>query len=248
MTSGSTLHDDAVSAGLASHEVPMTIGGARPGFHISPMPMRRAAAPPEIARLPELRSLRARSTARGVQDFLDQIPINYERRGDTCSSVLTTLRRNSAHCMEGALVAALALWLNGQPPLLMDLKTTPDDVDHVVALYRRGRYWGAITKTNHAVLRYREPIYRDLRELAASYFHEYFLNDGRKTLRAFSQPYDLRRNGTDWITRGDELWDIERAIDRSPHERLVNRSQIAALRRADAIEIRAGKLVEWRRS
>src|SRR5690242_7897774 len=121
------------------------------------MPIRRV--PSDIARLPELRSLRPRSTARGVQDFLDQIPINYERGGETCSAVLATLRRNSAHCMEGALVAALGLWMRGQPPLLMDLKTTPDDVDHVVALYRRGRYWGAITKTNHAVLRYREPIY-----------------------------------------------------------------------------------------
>jgi len=226
----------------------MTIGLALSRFHISPMPTSRSVAPPDIARLPELRALRACSTPRGVQDFLDQIPINYERRGETCSSVLATLRRNSAHCMEGALVAALALWLRGLPPLLMDLKTTPNDVDHVVALYRRGRYWGAITKTNHAVLRYREPIYRDLRELAASYFHEYFLNDGRKTLRAFSQPYDLRQHGTDWITRDDELWDIERAVDQSPHVSLINRSQIAALRRADAIEIRAGKLVEWRRA
>jgi hypothetical protein len=148
--------------------------------------------------------------------------------------------------MEGALVAALALWMHGQPPLLMDLRTSPDDVDHVVALYRRGRCWGAITKTNHAVLRYREPIYRDPRELAASYFHEYFLNDGRKTLRSYSRPYDLRRHGTAWITREDDLWDIERALDDSPHVDLLTRSQIAALRRADPIEIRAGKLVEWR--
>jgi len=206
--------------------------------------LRRAA----IAAVREFRVLKRLTTPRKIQDFLDRIPMNMEATGDTCSSPLVTLRRNSAHCMEGALVAAVALAIQGQKPLLLDLKTTADDIDHVVALYRKGRFWGAISKTNHSVLRYREPIYRDLRELAASYFHEYFLNDGRKTLRAFSQPYDLRQHGTDWITRDDELWDIERAVDQSPHVSLINRSQIAALRRADAIEIRAGKLVEWRRA
>ncbi|HEY4218719.1 MAG TPA: hypothetical protein VGM67_16370 [Gemmatimonadaceae bacterium] len=202
--------------------------------------------PSSIARLPEVQPLATLTTPRRVQDFVDRIPINFERRRETCSSALTTLRRNSAHCMEGALVAALALWFQGQPPLVMDLKTSRDDVDHVVALFRRGRHWGAITKTNHAVLRYREPIYRDPRELAMSYFHEYFLNDGRKTLRSFSKPYDLRQHGLDWLTREDELWDIQDALDRSPHVPLISRSQIAGLRRADVIERRAGKLVEWR--
>ncbi|HEX4682090.1 MAG TPA: hypothetical protein VH277_05240 [Gemmatimonadaceae bacterium] len=202
--------------------------------------------PATLTRRPELRRLQRLETPRRVQDFLDAIPINHERRRETCSSALTALRRNSAHCMEGALVAALALWFQGHPPLLLDLKTSRHDVDHVVALYRRGGYWGAITKTNHAVLRFREPIYRDPRELAASYFHEYFLNDGRKTLRSFSRPYDLRQHGTDWVTRDDDLWDIQDALDRSPHVSLIDRSRIAGLRRADAIEIRAGRLVEWR--
>jgi hypothetical protein len=147
--------------------------------------------------------------------------------------------------MEGALVAALALWMHGGAPLIMDLKTTDDDVDHLVALFRKGRYWGGITKTNHSVLRYREPMFRDLRELAVSYFHEYSLPNGKKTLRAYSEPFDLRDWKEDWITTEENLWDLERAIDRSPHHRLLNRSQIAGLRRADDIEIRAGKLVEW---
>jgi hypothetical protein len=147
--------------------------------------------------------------------------------------------------MEGALVAALALWMHGGEPLIMDLKTTDDDVDHLVALFRRHGRWGGITKTNHAVLRYREPIYRDPRELAISYFHEYSLPNGKKTLRAYSRPFDLRRYRGDWITSTDGLWELERAIDRSPHERLLTRAQIAGLRPADAIEMRAGKLVEW---
>jgi hypothetical protein len=136
--------------------------------------------------------------------------------------------------------------MNGQPPLILDLKTGRDDVDHLVALFKVRGYWGGIAKTNHAVLRYREPIFRDVRELAASYFHEYTLPDGRKTLRSYSAPYDLRRYPHDWIITEEPLWDLERHIDRSRHVKLVNRQQIAGLRRADEIEIRAGKLVEWR--
>ena len=193
----------------------------------------------------EFRPLRSLDTPRKVQDFIDRLPINKERGGETCTSPLVTLRRNRAHCMEGALVAALALWMHGHKPLILDLQTCCTDVDHLVALFRKGGCWGAIAKTNHAVLRYREPIYRDVRELVASYFHEYFTDDGKKTLRRYSRPFDLRSWKTDWITAEHDLWDLERAIDRSPHLPLLNRRQIAGLRRADAIEIRAGKLVEW---
>lgn len=194
---------------------------------------------------PELRQLRKLRTPRSVQDFLDTIPINHERDTETCSSPLVTLRRGTAHCLEGALVAALALWINGQRPLLMDLKTTRNDIDHIVTLFKVGRFWGGITKTNHAVLRYREPIFRDPRELAASYFHEYSLPDGRKTLRAYSVPFDLRKYSGDWVASEDPLWDLERAVDDSPHIKLVSRSQIASLRRADNIELRAGEITEW---
>ena len=147
--------------------------------------------------------------------------------------------------MEGALVAALALWMHGHPPLILDLKSTADDVDHLVALFRKGGYWGGITKTNHAVLRYREPIYRDVRELAVSYFHEYFIDSGKKTLREYSRPYDLRKWKGDWVTSKDDLWDLQDAIDDSPHRPMLTKRQIAGLRRADEMELRAGKLVEW---
>jgi hypothetical protein len=201
--------------------------------------------PRAIARHPAFGPLRALRTPRRVQDFLDTIPINHERRGETCSSPLVTLRRRSAHCMEGALVAALAIWMQGGEPLIMDLKTGADDVDHLVALFRRHGHWGAVAKTNHAVLRYREPIFRDLHALAASFFHEYTLPNGKKTLRSYSRPFDLRRYSGDWVASSDPLWDLERAIDRSPHEPLLSRAQIAGLRPADPIEIRAGKLREW---
>ena len=208
---------------------------------------RRTKRPPQdIVGRVEFAALKRLSTPRRIQDYLDSIPINHERRHQTCSSPLVTLRRGSAHCMEGALVAALALWMHGEPPLIMDLKTARGDVDHLVTLFRVEGFWGAITKTNHAVLRYREPMFRDLRELAASYFHEYSLPDGRKTLRSYSAAFDLRVHGTEWVTSADDLWELEWAIDQSPHTRLLDARQIARLRPADSIEIRAGKLVEWR--
>ncbi|MEO7085841.1 MAG: hypothetical protein ABI442_23000 [Gemmatimonadaceae bacterium] len=200
---------------------------------------------PRTAAAPEFRVLKRLTSPRKIQDFLETIPINFERRGETCTSPLVTLRRNKAHCMEGALVAALALWMRGHPPLILDLKTSDDDVDHLVTVFQVGGFWGGITKTNHAVLRYREPIYRDLRELAVSYFHEYFLGGGKKTLRWYSEPFDLREYGTSWIDRDDDLWDLEKAIDRSPHHRILNRSQVAGLRKADPLEIKAGKLTQW---
>lgn len=135
--------------------------------------------------------------------------------------------------------------MQGQRPLIMDLKTSDEDVDHIVTLFKKGRCWGAITKTNHAVLRYREPIYRTVRELAVSYFHEYFLPNGKKTLRSYSNPFDLSRYHLSWIDSPADLWALEKAIDRSPHNALLTRSQIAGLRRADDIEIKAGELLEW---
>jgi hypothetical protein len=208
--------------------------------------MRRAVSiPAELFDVPEFRVLRKLDRPRKVQDFLDRIPTNKERGGETCMSPLMTLRRSRAHCMEGALLAALALWMHGHRPLILDLKTSAADVDHLVALFRVDGYWGGITKTNHAVLRYREPIYRDVRELAVSYFHEYIMNDGAKTLRQYSEPFDLRKWHGNWTTADEHLWDLERAIDLSPHHRLVSRKQIAGLRKADSIEIEAGKITQY---
>lgn len=157
------------------------------------------------------------------------------------------LREKKAHCLEGALFAAGALLLQGKDPLLMDLSTTESDVDHVVTLFRSRGYWGAISKTNHAVLRYREPIYKTPRELAMSYFHEYFLNDGKKTLRRFSKPFNLLRyKDKAWLTDEENLWYISDDLDGSPHEDVVPRPTLRLLRRADTVEIEAGKVVEFK--
>ena len=200
----------------------------------------------KIPDIPEFKPLRKLRSPKAIQDYLNEIPINKEKGGDTCTSPLITLRRNRAHCMEGALVACLALAMQGQKPLILDLKAAAGDVDHLVALFRKDGYWGGITKTNHAVLRYREPVYRDIRELTMSFFHEYFLHDGRKMLRSFSaKPFDLTRWKEDWMTSDEDLWDLSDAIDTAPHTPILTRAQIARLRRADDVEIRAGRLVDW---
>lgn len=196
----------------------------------------------------ELKVLRRLSTPGKVQDFLDAMPMNFEPSGDTCMSPRRVLREKRAHCLEGAMFAAAALRQQGRPPLVLDLEATDDDHDHVVALFRdRGR-WGAISKTNHAVLRWREPVYRTVRELAMSYFHEYFLDDGRKTLRAFSAPVDLSRfDKRGWMTAEEDLWDVERHLYGVRHFSILGPGQVRRLRPAGPIEISAGKIVEWKR-
>jgi hypothetical protein len=196
---------------------------------------------------PESRALGRLDSPRRVQDFLETLRYNKDQGRDELRSPRRVLRERSAHCIEGALLAAAAFWVNGTRPLLLDLRSDDDDLDHVVALFRRHGCWGAVSKTNHAVLRYREPVYRTIRELALSYFHEYFLDDGRKTMKDFSDPYDLvRRHGTAWMTREDDLWDVAEALDASRHRRILNARQRGDLRPADPVEIRAGKLVVFR--
>ena len=180
-----------------------------------------------------------------IQDFLDALPINFEEQGDTCRSPLAALRENKAHCIEGAMVAAAAFWYHDKKPLLLDLKTTRDDSDHVVALFKENGHWGAVSKTNHAVLRYRDPIYRTVRELALSYFNEYFLDNGKKTLRSFSAPFSLLAFDDEWLISDQNLWGIPEGIDAAPHFQIIKKDAIKRLRPAHPIEIQAGKLVEW---
>ena len=197
--------------------------------------------------LSELTVLKKLNTPRKIQDFLETLLINFEEYGETCMSPRRVLREHKAHCMEGALLAAAALWLKGHPPLLLDLMSKNGDDDHVVTLFRQHGHWGAISKTNHAVLRYREPIYKTVRELALSYFHEYFLDNGKKTLRSYSDPLDLRKlTKKDWVTSEKDLWYITWALNKAPHTKILTPQMSRTLRRADPIEIRAGKIVEWR--
>jgi hypothetical protein len=129
----------------------------------------------------------------------------------------------------------------------MDLRAMRGDDDHVVALYKKNGYWGAISKTNHATIRFRDPVYKTLRELALSYFHEWFLNtNGKKTLDSFSsKPLDLTRFGSAWATEEEDLWWLDRELNKLPHEKLVPKGNRKFIRIADSMELKAGRIVEW---
>ena len=181
-----------------------------------------------------------------IQDYLNSLSCNFEKKGDTNLSPRRVIREKHAHCIEGAVFAAAVLWYHGHEPLVLDLKAARGDYDHVIAPFKKDGFWGAISKTNHAVLRYREPIYKTIRELVLSYFHEYFTDNGRKTLRSYTKPLNLKKFGTPWITDEDDIWEIGAALYDMEHIPLVPASVLKDLRRADAIEIQAGKLVQYK--
>lgn len=187
------------------------------------------------------------NTPAKIQDYLNSIRSNKEPNGDTCRSPRFVVRTKRAHCIEGALLAAAVFWYHGQRPLLLDLKANSRDVDHVVALFKIAGFWGAVSKVNHGVLRYREPVYRSIRELVISYFHEYFNNStGDKTLRSYSGPFDLSKFGTGWLTAEGDIWEIANALDESRHYNLLTRSMICGLRKADPVEIEVGSILEFK--
>lgn len=195
----------------------------------------------------EFSTLKSLSTPEKIQNFLDALPANYGKQGDTLYSPRRVLRERKAHCIEGALLAAAALAVHRQPAWLLDLRAKRYDEDHVVTLFKRDGYWGALSKTNHAVLRYRDPIYRSVRELALSYFHEFFmLQDGRKTMVDYSKPFSLKRFGTAWMTSEEDLWFIGMALDDSQHYSLLPQKTKVRLRPATSIERAAYALTEWK--
>ncbi len=193
----------------------------------------------------ELRILKPLTTPRKIQNFLETLQAN--DGNNTCRSPRIVLREGRAHCIEGAMFAALALRLQGHTPLILDLTATRDDLDHVIAVFRQHGHWGAISKTNHAVLRYREPIYRTIHELVLSFFHEYTTDDGKKTLRSYSGPIDLSRfDHRGWMTDDEDVWYIAEYVSDVTHYSILSRSQIATLRTADPIEQEAGRLRQWK--
>src|ERR1044071_6176965 len=156
----------------------------------------------------ELQLFRKLSTPQKIQKYLDDLPYNKEKDGETCRSPRLVIEHQTAHCFEGALFAAPALRVNGKPPLILDLEAVRDD-DHVIAVYRTNGYWGAIGKSNYAGLRFRSPVYRTLRELALSYFEHYYNLKGEKTLRGYSRPVNLARfDSIQWMTSAEPLWAI----------------------------------------
>ena len=185
-------------------------------------------------------------TPQRIQRFLERVAVNHEIGGETTLSVQQVLLQRRAHCIEAAFVAACALWVHGEPPLVMHLDCDLSDFPHVVALFRRDGHWGAISKTNGAPLRYRDPIYRSLRELVMTYFHEYYNKRGHKTLRSYSASFDMRRiEPEQWVTSAKSCWTTHDRLRDLHHYPLISARQARLLSRRDAFERRASKLVQY---
>ncbi len=194
----------------------------------------------------ELALFKKLNTPAKVQDFINNIPFNFEHNKiDTIKSPLRVLREGNMHCIEGAIFSAYVLSLHGYKPKLVHLKTTSDDLDHVITVFKLDGLWGAISKTNHSVLRYRDPIYKNIRELVMSYFHEYFLDNGKKTLRQYSVPLDLNIFEEGWEVKMEDLWGIDEELDKIKHYDIFPNKSLKNIRKAEQIEIQAGKSTEY---
>jgi hypothetical protein len=197
----------------------------------------------------EIKLYRKLNSPAKVQDYLNSLRANFEMKGETSMSPRRVIKTKMAHCVEAAVFAATVFWFHKQEPLLMDLRSAKHDFDHVVALFKvRGR-WGAVSKSNHAVLRYREPVYATPRELAMSCFHEYYDDNGHKTMRDFSVPFNLKRyKDQSWITSEDDNWFIPNDLDKIKHTKILMPGQANRLRKADQIELDATDLIEWKKA
>src|SRR6185503_1621038 len=165
---------------------------------------------------------------------------NKEKGGPTCRSPRRVLRDRTAHCMEGALFGAAALRMIGHPPLLLDLEAVRDD-DHVLAIYRTHGHWGALAKSNYSGLRFREPVYRTLRELVMSYFEHYCNLKAEKTLRNYSRPVNLRRfDNIAWMTAEEDVWAVPEYLCTISHTPLLPPGIVRRLGRVDARLFAAG--------
>ncbi len=191
----------------------------------------------------ERKILRRLTTPVRIQQFLDnEIRYNLEPSGDTCYSPRTVLSKGVAHCMEGAMLAALALRLLGHPPLLVDLEAERD-TDHVLAVYRANRYWGAVAKSDYSGLRSREPVYRNIRELVMSYFEHYFNPAGEKTLRAYSRPVNLQQfDRSDWMTSEDNVWVVPNYLCEIKHTPILTKTMLRKVAPMDKRLYAAGRL------
>ncbi len=178
----------------------------------------------------EIRLLKRFRKPHDIQLFLNEV--TYKPDPGTISPA-QVIERGAANCFEGALFAAAALRVTGHRPLIVDMMAENDD-DHVIALFRSRGYYGAVAKSNTTMLRYREPVFRSLRELAMSYFPFYFNIKGQMTLRSYSNPVDLSRfDRGEWMTTtanldyiGDYLYDVK-------HHGILDKRMIKSLNRAD---------------
>lgn len=174
-----------------------------------------------------------------IQAFLDTVPYSSDPVYRCPRSVI---RDRKAHCFDGALFAATALRRLGHAPCVLDMLAERDD-DHLLALFREEGCWGAIAKSNFVGLRFREPVYKTLRELVMSYFEDFYNIEGEKTLRGYTLPLDLSRfDPIDWMMRDEGLDEIADALDRQRKYEIISKTQAERLQKMDERSYRAGML------
>lgn len=194
----------------------------------------------------EHRAFTRLDTPHKIQTYLDRTPANYCLNGDTAMSPRTMLKAKLAHCAEGAAFAAAALLYHGKPAWLVDMRARPTDQDHIITLFKVRGLWGAISKTNHAILRWRDPIYRTPRELLMSYAHEYCLSSGRKSLLEYTRPIPMTRYAPQrWVTLPEDLDWLLMMLDDAPHIPLAPKAAMKKLRRSTPVEIKAHSILDW---
>jgi len=173
-----------------------------------------------------------------IQKFLDGL--DYDVKGKRCRSPRRVLRERTVQCMDGALFAAAALRVQGYPPLIVDLEADRDD-DHVLAVFRANGGWGAVARSNYSGLRFREPLYRTIRDLVLSYFESYFNPRREKTLRRYSRPVNLSRfDKRNWMAAEEDLWDIPEYLVGVRHRRLLGARAVRSLGPVDRRMFEAG--------
>jgi len=175
-----------------------------------------------------------------IQDFLNRVPYSDDK---FYRCPLRVLRERKAHCFDGALFAALALRRIGCPPLILELVPNARDDDHILAIYKTNGHWGAMAQSNFTGLRYREPIYRSLRELVLSYFEDFFNAHGEKTLVGYRRPINLRAfDRLDWMGSDAGLDHLAEGMDRYRVYSILTDEMAAGLTRVDERSLRAGLL------
>jgi len=186
----------------------------------------------------EYKFLATLATPARIQAFLNEIPYSTEH---VYRCPLRVLRERIAHCFDGALFAAATLRRLGYPPLILEMVPNGRDDVHLLALYKRNGHWGAVAKSNFVGLRFREPVYRNLRELVISYFEQFYNVEREKTLRSYSLPLNLKAfDRMNWMTSDESLERIAQRLDRVRKIPLLTQPMISNLSLVDERSYLAG--------
>ncbi len=188
----------------------------------------------------ERRILRVMNTPPKIQAFLDGLPYS---RGKGYRCPLRVLRERRAHCFDGALFGAAVLRRLGHRSVILNLVANREDDDHLLALYRYDAHWGAVAKSNFIGLRFREPIYRNLRELVMSYFEQFYNADHKKTLRSYTIPLNLKSfDKLNWMSSDGPLERIGQRLDEIRRIPILTHRMIVGLSPVDQRSYQAGLL------